>query len=196
VLPRAWTVLEQDAARVVAELAWGEDPAFPFPHRMRVAASLDERTLRIATTLEALDGEVPVAFGWHPWFTPPGAARGEYTVELPAMRRLELDERHLPTGASAHVDPYTGALPAYELDDAFDELAGGATFSVTGGGRRIALTLDAGYPCAQVFAPPEKDLVCFEPMTAPGDALRDGVCPVAAPDEPYEAVFTITVDSA
>jgi hypothetical protein len=60
----------------------------------------------------------------------------------------------------------------------------------------MALTLDEGYPCAQVFAPVEKDLVCFEPMTAPGDALRDGVCPLAVPGRPYRAAFTIAVDSA
>jgi len=132
VLPRPWTVLEQDAARVVAELAWGEDPAFPFPHRIQVEASLTERELRIATTLEPRDGEVPVAFGWHPWFTPPDAVRSDYTVELPAMRRIELDDRHLPTGSTEPVDAFAGALPDHALDDAFEELAEGSSFSVTG----------------------------------------------------------------
>ena len=196
VLPREWAVVEQDPARVAAELAWGEDPAFPFAHRMRIEAELSERTLRIAATLEALDGEVPVAFGWHPWLSPPGAARADYAVELPAMRRLELDARHLPTGASGRVDSFAGTLPDHELDDAFDELPDGARFAVTAGGRRIAMTFDAGYPCAQVFAPPDKDLICFEPMTAPGDALRTGEFPVAAPGRPYRAAFTIAVDSA
>src|SRR4029079_10039257 len=106
VLPRAWTVFEQDATRAVAELAWGEDPAFPFPHRMELEVTLGERELRIASTLEALEGEVPVPFGWHPWFTPPGAARGDYAVDLPAMRRIELDDRHLPTGATERVSAF------------------------------------------------------------------------------------------
>src|SRR4051812_22832839 len=73
VLPRPWTVVEAGDARVVAELR-GDEPAFPFPHTMRIEAELSERTLRIATTLEALDGEVPVAFGFHPWLLAP---RGE-----------------------------------------------------------------------------------------------------------------------
>jgi aldose 1-epimerase len=196
VLPREWAVVEQDPARVLAELAWGEDPAFPFPHRMRIEAELTPGALRIAATLEALEGEVPVAFGWHPWLSLPGAARADYAVALPAMRRLELDARHLPTGASERVGSFAGALPERELDDAFDELPDGARFSVAGGGRRIAVSLDAGYPCAQVFAPPDKDLICFEPMTAPGDALRTGAFPVAAPGRPYRAAFTIAVDSA
>jgi len=195
VLPRPWAVLEQDRARAVAELAWGEEGAFPFPHRMRIEAGLSERALRIATTLEALDGEVPVAFGFHPWFSPPGAGRADYAVELPAMRRLELDSRHLPTGDAARVDAFVGELPDHELDDAFDELAEGAAFAVAGGGRRITVTFDAGFPCAQVFTPPDKDLICFEPMTAPGDALRTGAFAVATPGRPFRAAFTIAVDS-
>jgi aldose 1-epimerase len=194
VLPRPWAVLEQGPGRVLAELAWSGDAAFPFPHRMRLEAELSARALRIAATLEALEGEVPVAFGFHPWFSPPGAARADFTVELPAMRRLELDSRHLPTGGASRVDAFAGGLPERELDDAFDELAGGSAFAVTGGGRRLTLTFDAGFPCAQVFTPPDKDLICFEPMTAPGDALRTGAFAVAAPGRPYRAAFTIAVD--
>jgi galactose mutarotase-like enzyme len=194
VLPRPWTVLEHDGARVAAELAPAQDAAFPFAHRMLVEAELSVRALRIATTLEALDGEVPVAFGWHPWFTLPGAARAAYAVELPAMRRLQLDDRHLPTGAAEAAAAYAGALPDRELDDAFDEVADGAAFAVAGGGRLVTVTFDGGYPCAQVFAPPDKDLICFEPMTAPADALRSGAFAVAAPGRPYRAAFTIAVD--
>jgi aldose 1-epimerase len=194
VLPRPWTVVEADASRLVAELAPAEDAAFPFPHRMRIEAALSEGALRIATTLEALDGEVPVVFGFHPWFSLPGAPRAEYTVELPAMRRIELDDRHLPTGASEPVSAFTGSLPGHELDDAFDGLEDGAAFEVAGGGRRVRVTFDAGFPCAQLFAPPEKDLICFEPMTAPGDALRTGAFSVARPGAPYHAAFTIAVD--
>jgi aldose 1-epimerase len=194
VLPRPWAVREQDRARVVAELVWGEEDAFPFPHRMRIESALSERALRIATTLEALDGEVPVAFGFHPWFSPPGAGRADYAVELPAMRRLELDSRHLPTGEAARADAFAGELPDHELDDAFDEVAEGAAFAVAGGGRRITVTFDAGFPCAQVFTPTDKDLICFEPMTAPGDALRTGAFTVATPGRPFHAAFTIAVD--
>jgi galactose mutarotase-like enzyme len=56
------------------------------------------------------------------------------------------------------------------------------------------MRFDAGYPCAQVFAPLEKDVICFEPMTAPADALRSVAFAVAEPGSPYHAAFTITVD--
>jgi galactose mutarotase-like enzyme len=190
VLPREWAVLEAGPARLAAELA-GDGPAFPFPHRIRIDAELSPTALRIATTVEALEGEVPVAFGFHPWFDAP---RGDRVVELPAMRRLVLDEL-LPTGETVAAPAYAGPLAKLDLDDGFEAVADGAVFSVTGGGRRIALRHEAGFPCAQVFAPPDKDLICFEPMTAPADALRTGSFAVAAPGRPYRAAFTIAVDS-
>ena len=53
-----------------------------------------------------------------------------------------------------------------------------------------------GYTHAQAFAPAGQDLICFEPMTAPANALisHDGLR-LAAPGEPFHAAFRITVDA-
>jgi galactose mutarotase-like enzyme len=67
---------------------------------------------------------------------------------------------------------------------------------VAGGGRRVEARFESGYPCVQVFAPPDKELVCFEPMTAPANALRTGAFAVAAPSAPYAAVFSVSVTRA
>ena len=199
VLPAPWAVVEATGARVVAERRpTGDDgvrAAFPFPHSMRLEAELTPAALRITATLEALEGEVPVAFGFHPYVTLPGVARADYAVELPAMRRLALDARKLPTGEAAPAPAFAGALGGRDLDDGFDELPAGAAFAVAGGGRRVRVRFEAGYPCAQVFAPAGKDLICFEPMTAPANALRTGAFPVATPGRPYTAAFSIEVDS-
>jgi galactose mutarotase-like enzyme len=184
VLPRPWTVLEQGPARLVAELEWGEDPAFPFPHRMRIEADLSPGALRIATTL---DGAAPVAFGWHPWLN---ARREDAHVELPPMRRLVL-EKLVPTGETVAAPAFSGPLSELDLDGGFDSVADGAVFAVTGGGRRIELRHQTGYPCAQVFAPPDKQVICFEPMTAPANALGTGAFAVG----PHSAIFEIAVDS-
>ena len=192
VLPRPWEVVDGTATRVRAELSRGDGPAFPFPHRMRLEAELAPDGLRIATTLEPLDGEVPVVFGFHPWITLPGVARAGYEVELPAMRRLELDERRVPSGPAEELPAFAGTVDR-ELDDGFDRVADGAVFAVAGGGRRVELRFESGYPCAQVYAPLDKDLVCFEPMTAPANALRSGHFPVATPDRPYTAVFSLAI---
>jgi galactose mutarotase-like enzyme len=51
-----------------------------------------------------------------------------------------------------------------------------------------------GYPFAQVYAPGGDDLICFEPMTAPTNALVSGAgLRTAEPGTPFEAVFRIAV---
>jgi aldose 1-epimerase len=200
VLPGRWEVVEATGTGVVAERRPTDDPgfraAFPFPHRIRLEAELGPRALRIATTVEALEDEVPAAFGFHPYLTLPGVARADYALELPPMRRLELDERKVPTGRTADAPAAAGTLGDRDLDDGFDEVADGAAFAVEGGGRRVVVRFATGYPCAQVFAPPGKDLICFEPMTAPANALRTGAFSVAFPGRPYTAGFSVEVDKS
>ena len=58
----------------------------------------------------------------------------------------------------------------------------------------IAVVFERGFPYAQVFAPPDPKVICFEPMTAPVDALRthDGLRFVA-PGERSSATFAVRV---
>ena len=84
---------------------------------------------------------------------------------------------------------------ARTFDDAFVAPPDAAPFVLAGGDRRIELAFLAGYPYAQVFAPAEDDVIAFEPMTAPTNALVDGGAelPLLAPGESYEASFSITL---
>ena len=52
----------------------------------------------------------PVTFGYHPYLRLPGVPRAAWHVELPVVRRLELDERGIPTGASEASAPIRGPL--------------------------------------------------------------------------------------
>jgi galactose mutarotase-like enzyme len=79
------------------------------------------------------------------------------------------------------------------FDDGYDQVADGSVFAVSGGGRRIEVHFEQGYPAAQIFAPTGEDVVCFEPMAAPTDALRRGGYRRAHPGQPAVAVFSIRV---
>jgi aldose 1-epimerase len=195
-LPRRWSVVATEPVRLEAQLPAAESRAFPFEHAMRLEASVEAATLRLTTTLTAASGPVPAAFGFHPYLTLPGVARERYRVELPVRRRLVLDERKLPTGATEAVQPFAGPLGGRAFDDGYDELAQPPVFALEGGGRRIELRLETGFPVAQVYAPPGRDFACFEPMTARTNALRTGDFPLAAPGEPYTAAFSVTVAPA
>ena len=63
-----------------------------------------------------------------------------------------------------------------------------------GGGRRVEVAFEAGFPYAQIFAPADADIVCFEPMTAAADALRHSPDAVA-PGESFAARFSVSVSS-
>jgi len=188
----AWLRAELDVAQRPEVLS-----AFPFPHSVEVKATLRESALTIATTVRpTADVAVPVAFGYHPYLRLPGVPRAAWQVEMPVARRLELDERGIPTGRSEPAGRIRGPLGRRTFDDGFVVADGGEPFVLAGGGRRIEVAFEEGYPYAQVFAPPDDDVVCFEPMTAPTDALRGchGPPPAVSPGECYRARFTITVE--
>ena len=99
-----------------------------------------------------------------------------------AMKKFSL---HL-TGHSA-ISALTTVLPCRASN----------SFSVSGGGLRISMEMVAGYRYAQVFAPPGKDYVALEPMTAPTNAVASGRgLQFVQPGDQYRAAFRIDCASA
>ena len=193
-----------DGAVLDARLRFGAEDglttAFPFPHELELEAELLGPTLTITTTVRASgDAPVPIAFGFHPYLRLPGVDRRDWQIDVPVRERLRLDERMLPTGEREAADVPAGPLGSRTFDDAYLAPEGSAPFVLAGGGRRIELAFLAGFPYAQVFAPAEDDVVAYEPMTAPTNALVTGGpdLPVLAAGDSYRAAFAITVaDSA
>ncbi len=170
--------------------------AFPFPHLVEIEATLLEGSLEIATSLTAT-GEVavPVAFGFHPYLSLPGVPRADWVLEAPVRERIVLDDRGLPSGEREPTAIAPGALGGRTYDDAFLAPSPGTAFALTGGGRRLELRMDSGYPFTQIFAPPDTDAVAIEPMTAPTDALLTGgdELTFVPPGETFAAGFSISV---
>jgi aldose 1-epimerase len=200
------TVADAEAAELVAELDFGADAArlsaFPFPHRVAFHARLHASRLTIRLTVSPTTSRpVPIAFGFHPYLTLPGSDRRTWTTELPVLRRAVLDDRGLPTGAGESLEDgeCSGPLGDRGFDDSFDRLAppqpGRApTFSVADGHRRVSVEFVDGFVVAHVFAPATADFICFEPMTAPVDALSTGRgLRWAQPGAPFTAEFAIHV---
>ncbi len=191
---------DEEERSLAAELDWEDSnperfEVFPFRHELGYEARLAHGRLEIAVTVRACAADVvPVAFGLHPYLSLPGAPRERWLVELPAMRHLKLDAEQIPIGPEQVLSAQRFELDGREFDDGFDSLAAPARFSVAGAGRRIELELLEGYPCAQVFAPPAGQFICFEPMTAPANALRSGTgLRLLAPGERCRASFSISI---
>ena len=195
-----WSVVPApDEPALTATLDFGAHrdllAAFPFPHQLTIEAVLDPVGLELATTVRPTgDVPVPLSFGFHPYVRLPGVDRAAWHVALPARRHLATDGRGIPTGA-ARREPAAGfALDGLGFDDGYDDLEPSATFTVAGGRREIAVRLVRGYPAAQIYSPPGAQFICFEPMTAPTNALRsgDGLRSVA-PGDAFTAAFRIDV---
>ncbi len=195
----AWEVTEASATRLQARLDWQRKDLlglFPFRHRVELAVGLSPEGLLVETTVLANGGDsVPVSFGFHPYFSLAGLARSRWRLRLPAMRRLVLDGHGLPTGAETPFAGFEGALDRQAFDDGFALAGETAALSLSSPERRLTVELLAGYPCAQVFAPQDKDYVALEPMTALTNSLiaQDGLRFVQ-PGGHFRAAFRIHVE--
>ena len=137
---------------------------------------------------------MPVSFGFHPYFRLPGLPRAQWRLTLPPMRKLVLDRRGIPTGEEQAFGGLDAPLGALHLDDGYALLDQPVSLTLTGGGRRIAVELLAGYGYAQVFAPKDSDYVALEPMTAPTNALISGNgLHLVEPGGTFRAAFRICV---
>jgi aldose 1-epimerase len=193
-----WRVQEISEQKLTAELDFGVHEellaSFPFPHLLEVAVELSDRTLTVSTTVTpTADKAVPLVYGYHPYLQLPDVPRSEWRIETPTMRHLMLDDTGIPNGMTAESPAIAKSLGDKLCDDGFDQVADGAVFAVSGGVRRLEVCFVRGYPATQVFAPAGETVICFEPMTAPTDALRRGGYRSARPGEPDTTVFSIKV---
>ncbi len=169
----------QEDARLAASLDFGAHPellaSFPFPHRLELEMKIEGEALSVTTTVvNTSDGLVPLAFGFHPYLSLPGGSRSGWRIELPARQALEFDGRGIPVAGATALEAGSEVLGDRSWDDGFTGIEPGAGFSVADDRRRLTVRLDHGYGAAQIFAPAGEDVICFEPMKAPTDALVSG----------------------
>src|SRR3989454_193393 len=137
-----WVVTEARHDFVAARLEWSSNDllaVFPFRHRVELSAILRPDGLTLETTLVASsEGPVPASFGFHPYLGFPEPSRAKWRVELPAMRKLVLDRRGIPTGDEEPFGGFNAELGESSFDDGFVLMEDQTTFSVAGAACRIS----------------------------------------------------------
>ncbi len=176
------TKADDESAEVTSRLEFWRRPdwmaQFPFAHNLEMTYRLKNGTLEVVTTIENLSSEpMPVAIGYHPYFTLSDAPRDQWKVHLPVKEHLVLNDKLIPTGehkATELADPLS--LQGNKLDDGFSGLQrnsnGLAEFWVQGKNERVSVLYGPKYPIAVVYAPPGRNFICFEPMAAPTNAFN------------------------
>jgi galactose mutarotase-like enzyme len=181
---------------LVGVLDWADSERlalFPYQHELRLTASVQDTALTIVTTVRATGQDhVPVSFGFHPYLRLPDSSRTTWRLALPPADHLLLDDKMIPTGATEPGPHGEIELGDSSYDDAYKPRDTAPRYAVTDGRRTVEVSFDEGFPYSQIYAPPGKDFICFEPMTAPTNALRSGdALPIIEPGESYSASFTV-----
>jgi len=182
----AWEVTavdaDADSARVTSRLEFWKHPEmmaqFPFAHTIEMTYVLRDDILEVRTTIENLSADpMPVGIGYHPYFQLHDAPRDQWKVHLAARDHLVLSKVTIPTGERKPVEfPDPLPLAGVTLDDVFGGLvrdgSGRATFSVEGAHEKISVIYGPKYTVAVVYAPPGRQFICFEPMSAITDGFN------------------------
>lgn len=173
---------DKQSAHVTSRLMFWKYPElmvnWPFAHEYRMTHSLHDGVLEVRTEVVNRSSEpMPLALGFHPYFNLPDTPRAEASVRIPARKHVDTNKGLLPSGVmSSSSLPAQVSLSDHTFDDGFTDLvqdnSGRATFSLEAGPKKIQVVYGPKYPVAVVYAPPGKEFVCFEPMTAITNALN------------------------
>ena len=183
--------------RCTALLPWAGDVllgAFPYRHEVALEATVSEHALTVTTTVRATGADpVPVSFGFHPYLRLPDD-RDRCAIELPPGERLTLDDRGIPTGTRTELAVGRRALKDGDWDDGLALREPESRFSVDAPAGTRAVELLDGYRYGQIFSPSGAAFICFEPMTAPANAMVSGDgLRVLHPGEEHRATFRVLV---
>jgi len=181
-----WRIVEarsdSSSAWVTSRLEFWKYPdlmaQFPFAHVIEMTYRLREGTLEVRTKVSNLATEpLPLAIGFHPYFTLDDAPRDDWSAHIAARTHLVLNQKLVPTGEKRPLEfPDPFPLRGNKLDDGFVDLSrdetGKATFWVRGKNQRISVIYGPKFPVAVAYAPPGRNFICFEPMAGETNAFN------------------------
>jgi len=188
-----WTPVEQARDRVLMSLVLHPQDGYPFTLRLGVDYRLSAGGLTIRTTATNVgQGAAPYGAGHHPYLTV-GTLIDEALLKLPALMRLEANDRLIPTG---RVLPNRGTaydfldlrpIGSLRMDTAFANLVADTDglvrvhLQAPGGDPRVTVWMEPGYKFLMVFtadAIPDRARrrrsIAIEPMTCAPNAFRNG----------------------
>jgi len=171
---------------VTSRLEFYRQPAwmaqFPFAHTIEITHRLTQGALEIAASVHNLSVDpMPVAIGFHPYFTLTDAPRDDWRIAIGARTEWVLSDDKIPTGEIRPIeqrfpDPRAAKLGEHDLDHVFGDLvrdqAGRAVMSVTGTREKLEVVYGPNYRASVVYAPKGREFICFEPMAGITNALN------------------------
>lgn len=149
---------------------------FPLSHTYEMSYILSERGVEIKLRIINSSAEnFPVAVGFHPYLQLPKIPREDWVLEIPAKYTMQLDERLLPNGKKEENSYKKVKLGNLALDHIFTDIISssrGNSCKLYSRNQGINIRLGENYPIVIIYAPPEQNFICIEPMAAPTNSFN------------------------
>jgi galactose mutarotase-like enzyme len=167
---RAWTIVDRRADEVTLRIASNDETRaqFPWDFVATIRYALRGASLRVEQRIEAVNEEVPFAFGFHPYFAVPQATKAK--ARIPTTAKRAFDNVHKNEIALTGPIDLTGP----EVDLFLIGHEGPSATLDFGDGHRVEIAASPEYRRWIVWTLAGKDFVCLEPWTSPGNALNTG----------------------
>jgi aldose 1-epimerase len=158
----------------------GSDPGYPFPYDCYIRYRLEgNNSLLVETAIHNRGNlSIPVADGWHPYFTF-GGSIANLQLHAKTSGMLEYDHALIPTGKTLATDAWqkpavigdTKQDHGYLLD--FSQPQPLCTLTDIEKGVSVEFHPDRSYPYLQVYTPEHRQSIAIENLSAAPDAFNN-----------------------
>jgi aldose 1-epimerase len=180
-----------------------EDAGYPFDYVCEIRYTLHPgNVLQIETTVLNLDDEaIPMADGWHPYFTL-GNKVDDYIMQFNSASMLEFDEKLIPTGLIVEEPAFQvpKRIGERELDNCFpiDFEEGVPCCVLHNPNNKMTLSFygSSNYPFLQIYTPSHRNSIAIENLSAAPDCFNNEMgLTVLAPrrSETYNVWYRVDV---
>jgi len=159
-----------------------DDPGYPFNYDCIVRYELTEgNAFSIFTELINKDeGLIPVADGWHPYFTL-GGKIDDLQLEFQSKTMLEFDEQLIPTGRSLSYEKFVSLRKIGDtfFDNCFtlNQAESQPLCILRDTVKKIQIEIQPGtaYPYLQIYTPDHRQSIAIENLSAAPDAFNNNM---------------------
>jgi aldose 1-epimerase len=172
-----------DHAEVLLRHAYrGTDPGYPFPYDCHVRYRLEgDGNLTVTTAVHnRCDLPIPVADGWHPYFTLGGRV-DDLIMQIGSSTLLEYDEDLIPTGRTVTDSSWREPrrIGDIRLDHGYllDFTGPNPPCTITNPSTGLSVSFhpDPSYPYLQLYIPEHRRSIAIENLSAAPDAFNNGM---------------------
>lgn len=161
---------------------------YPFKHRLEMTHRMDHRGISVhLEVFNESEKDLPISFGFHPYFDLRNSTREEVIVDLPFSDHVLTNKSLFPNG---ELEPSENLLlknpfklGKFLLDDGFVHREEGRFPSFSTEKYQLELEMEDAYRCCVVYAPlnEDKQYICIEPMLRPTNSFNSPIDGFAVP---------------